>query len=44
LSSDDGKGPKLNTLAKHYLPKSSADDCEYMTLNLVYLLMCLCCT
>ena len=27
LSSDDGKGPKLNTLAKHYLPTSSADDC-----------------
>jgi hypothetical protein len=32
LSSDDGKGPKLNTLAKHYLPTSSADDCSaYMT-------------
>ena len=33
LSSDDGKGPKLNTLAKHYLPTSSADDCSIYDLK-----------
>ena len=33
LSSDDGKGPKLNTLAKHYLPTSSADDCRIYDLK-----------
>jgi len=33
LSSDDGKGPKLNALAKHYLPTSSADDCSIYDLK-----------